>query len=226
MIYGFDSRFWNGIMPEGYDFRFYMAKATQGEWTSPDFPIQYRAAEQLGLMRSPFCFHRHANDALKSAKWFHNAVMANGGYGKIPPVLDCEDTKAHRNDGLAEHIWIQLQEMEQLAGLEVMIYTAAWYWDYFVKDYVKDHQKFYDRLLWEADPPPETPEPGEWTKDKLVMVQIQLGWNAPGFNTDIDVDEITDEQYKKWLGEEPETFIIKDDIPASAGKIVVELTRK
>jgi GH25 family lysozyme M1 (1,4-beta-N-acetylmuramidase) len=221
---GFDSRFWNGILPEGYDYHFYMAKATQGEWTTSEFPIQYRAAEQLGLMRSPYCFYRYAEDAVKSAKWFHEAVIANGGYGKIPPVLDCEDTKAPRSLAMVNHMWIQLQEMEQRSGLEVMIYSAAWWWDAWAKPFVKDEHKFYDRLLWEADPPPDTPEPGEWTKEKLVMVQVRLDWHAPGFNAPIDVDQISDEQYIEWLGESPITHKVDLDIPKEAE--IIELTLK
>jgi len=226
MIEGFDSRWWDGIMPVGYDYRFYIAKATEGEWTSPQFPIQYRAAEQLNLLRSAFCFHRYATDPIKSAKQFHDAILANGGYGKIPPVIDFEDTRAPRSPVLVEHMWTQLEEMEQLAGQEVMCYSARWWWDSWAKPYVKSQHDFYNRLLWEADPAPDTPEPGEWTKEKLAMVQVRLDWNAPGFNAAIDVDEITDEQYKKWLGEEVEKVIIECEVSASAEVIVVQLTRK
>ena len=46
--YVFDSRFWNGVLPiEGKKYSGYIAKATQGEWTTPEFPVQYRSAEQL-----------------------------------------------------------------------------------------------------------------------------------------------------------------------------------
>ncbi len=225
MIQGFDSRWWNGILPAGYDYRFYIAKLNEGEWTSPQFPIQYRAANQLGLLRSAFNFHRYASDAVKSAKAYHDGIIANGGYGKIPPVLDCEDTRAPRGLKLVEHMWTELQEMEQLAGQEVMVYSAKWWWDYWAKPYVKSQHDFYSRPLWEADPAPDTPEPGEWTKEELAMVQVRLGWNAPGFNAAIDVDEISDEQYTKWVGDEPETFKAELDIPKGAEVIEITLRR-
>ena len=116
--------------------------------------------------------------------------------------------------------------MEQLSGLEVMCYSAKWWWDYWAKPYVQSKHKFYDRLLWEADPGPDTPEPGEWTKEKLAMVQVRLDWNAPGFNARIDVDEISDEQYKKWLGEEPEKVIIEGEFATSTEVIEITMRRK
>ena len=68
-IYWFDSRWWNGVLPsQGQKYLGYIAKATQGEWTTRQFPIQYRAAEQLyGDARGAYCFHRTVYDPVASA---------------------------------------------------------------------------------------------------------------------------------------------------------------
>ena len=44
-ILGFDSRFWNGVLPAGAPYKFYIAKCSEGTWVSPDFANQYRAAQ-------------------------------------------------------------------------------------------------------------------------------------------------------------------------------------
>ncbi len=121
-IYFFDSRYWNGVLPpQGQKYSGYIAKATQGEWTTPEFPVQYRAAELLyGDARGAYCFHRAAQDPVASARHYHQAVLSVGGYGKLPPILDLEDTRAPGNLETVDHMWVQLQEMEQLAGEEVL----------------------------------------------------------------------------------------------------------
>jgi len=186
-VWLFDSRFWNGILPpQGDKYQGYIAKATSGDWVSPDFPGQYRAAGQLfGERRSAWAFFLYVDDPVVSARVYHKAMLDNGGYGRIPPVLDLEDTRAPATLAAVDRMWIMLQEMEQLSGREVLCYTADWIWRRWAP-YVQSRHGFYLRNLWEADPPPDTPEPGKWTKDKLVMIQVRLDFNPGGFKEDID----------------------------------------
>lgn len=182
-----DSRWWNGVMPPGTPYKAYIAKATEGDnFISAQFPVQYRAAEQLfGPARSAWSFHRFASNPMEAARLYHRVMLANGGYGVLPPVLDLEDTRAPADARTPAHAWIQLQEMEQLAGREVLCYTARWIWQRWAA-FVTSDQRFYDRMLWEADPEPDTLEPGLWSKSKLAMVQVRLDFNPGGFNAVID----------------------------------------
>ena len=187
-VYIFDSRHWNSILPpQGAKYQGYIAKATEGDnFTSPDFPKQYRAVQQLGLARAAWSFHRYASDPAAAARLYHQAINANGGYGELPPVFDAEDNRAPRSLSLVTHMWTQVQEMEQLAGREVLVYTAAWWWNSWAKPYTTASHPFYTRKLWEADPEPDTAEPGYWNKDDLVMIQTRLDFNPGGFNAVID----------------------------------------
>jgi len=202
--YIFDSRYWNGVLPPSGDkYISYIAKATQGEWTTPEFPMQYRSAEQLyGDARGAYCFHRAHENSVASARWYHKAVLSVGGYGKFPPILDLEDTRAPGNLQTVDHMWVQLQEMEQLAGEEVLCYSAQWIWARWAP-FVQSRHGFYDRMLWEADPEPDTREPGDWGKDKLVLIQTKLDFNPGGFNAKIDESSVNLEWWEDRMGEPP-----------------------
>ena len=201
-IYWFDSRWWNGILPpEGRKYSGYIAKATQGEWTTPQFPVQYRSAEQLfGEARGAYCFHRTVYDPVASAKHYHQAILSVGGYGALPPILDLEDTRAPANLQSVDHMWTQLQEMEQLAGQEVLCYSAQWIWARWAP-YVQSRHGFYDRMLWESDPEPDTREPGDWTKDKLAIIQTRLDFNPGSFNAVIDENSVNTEWWARRVGD-------------------------
>ena len=220
----FDSRFWNGILPpEGRKYSGYIAKATQGEWTTPEFPVQYRSAEQLyGDARGAYCFHRVSQDPVASARHYHQAVLSVGGYGKIPPVLDLEDTRAPANVQTVDHMWVQLQEMEQLAGEEVMCYTAQWIFARWAR-HIQSRHGFYDRMLWEADPEPDTREPGDWKKDKLALIQLKLDFNPGGFNAGIDESSVNPDWWAARMGGHVEGKLqINVQVPAGKVDVAIE----
>ena len=129
-------------------------------------------------------------------------MLSVGGYGKIPPVLDLEDTRAPGNLATVNHMWIQLQEMEQLAGEEVLCYTAQWIWARWAP-HVQSRHGFYNRMLWESDPEPDTREPGDWEKDKIALIQTRLDFNPGGFNAAIDESSVNPDWWASLGLEEP-----------------------
>ena len=207
MIQILDARYWNGRIPPGYEYiKGYIAKATDGDYfTSPEFANQYRAAGQLfGKARSAWSFFKGVSDPVKAAKRYHEAMVAAGGYGGIPPVLDIEDKYAAKGKTTVDKAWVQLQEMEQLSGREVLVYSAGWYWDSWCAPYVPLTHPIYTRNLWESDPGPDTPIKG-WPLGG-VMKQTILDWRAPGFIDTagnpglIDISDVSEELFETWVG--------------------------
>ena len=142
-----------------------------------------------------------------------------GGYGKIPPILDLEDTRAPANLQTVDHMWVQLQEMEQLAGQKVLCYSAQWIWARWAP-HVQSRHGFYDRMLWEADPEPDTREPGDWKKDKLAMIQTRLDFNPGGFNSAIDESSVNPDWWAERTGG-PVEEKLKIEVRVPAGKVEV-----
>ncbi len=202
-IKGFDSRYWNGHLPTGYDFEFYIAKATQNsEFVSPEFRMQWESAAQLGLKQGMYHYWQKFADSKSQARWYKQISDEVGGPGYFPPILDIEDPRASKSLDTAHKAWDTLDEMEQLFGQEVMVYTANWWWQSWIEPFISSSHPFYSRVLWEADPPPPTRI--AWPDNKIVIVQEVLDWNAPGFNAGIDVNVITDVNWYNGLGgEEP-----------------------
>ena len=202
-----DSRYWNGVIPAGYDYiKGFIAKVSDGDYyTSPDFVVQYRAAEQLfGKARSAWAFFKGVSDPKLAAKRYHEAMVAAGGYGGIPPIIDIEDKFAPKNKTTPEKAWIQLLEMEQLSGREVMVYTGGWYWDSWCAPFIPLTHPIYKKALWESDPSPDTPIKG-WPAGG-VMVQTILDWYAPGFKDTvghagrIDLSDVPQNVFEQWVG--------------------------
>ena len=207
MIQILDARYWNGRIPPGYEYiKGYIAKATDGDYfTSPEFVMQYRAAEQLfGNARSAWSFFKGVSNPLSAAKRYHDAMVAAGGYGGIPPVLDIEDRYALKGKPTVDKAWVQLQEMEQLSGREVMVYSAGWYWDLWCAPFMPLTHPIYTRDLWEADPGPNTPITG-WPSGG-IMTQTILDWRAPGFIDTagnpglIDLSDVDEAVFNSWVG--------------------------
>jgi hypothetical protein len=207
MIQILDTRYWNGVIPPGYAYiKGYIAKATDGDYfTSPEFAMQYRAAEQLfGRARSAWSFFKGVSDPKAAAKRYHDLMVAAGGYGGIPPVLDIEDKYAPKGKPTVDKAWAQLQEMEQLAGREVMVYSAGWYWDSWCAPFIPLTHPIYTRDLWEADPGPDTPIKG-WPNGG-IMTQTILDWRAPGFIDTagnpglIDLSDVPEATFNAWVG--------------------------
>ena len=207
MIQILDARYWNGSIPPGYEYiKGYIAKATDGDYfTSPEFVVQYQAAEHLfGKARSAWSFFKGVSDPIKAAKRYHDAMAAAGSYGGIPPILDIEDKYAAKGKATVDKSWVQLQEMERLSGREVMVYSAGWYWNSWCGPFIPLTHPIYTRKLWEADPAPDTAITG-WPTGG-IMIQTILDWRAPGFIDTagnpglIDISDVSEELFNVWVG--------------------------
>ena len=202
MKQGFDSRWWNGIMPADCPYLFGYCKATEGnDFTSQQFGLQMLALQNYGKLKGAFMFHRQASDVIISVKRFYDVVRALDVPVELPNVADFEDIRATPGLKLVDHMWATVQEIEQKFQQECMIYSAGWWWDRWAKPYVQDRHEFYEKDLWEADPPPDTPC-GEWGEP--VVRQVKLDIIVPGFNAALDENEATDEWYKLYACDKPE----------------------
>jgi hypothetical protein len=189
-VQGFDSRYWKGVVPPGFSYKFAAFKATEGDYFANHlFPVQMDAIAGLALPRLAWHYHRQRADVKGAARIFHRFCLPD--MPELPPVLDCEDRSVNPNPQMARTIWDTLQEIEQRFGRECIVYSAAWYWDRWVRPWTTRDHLIYTRMLWEADPPPDTKEPGYFGKP--VITQVRLDWIAPAFGGDkIDVDEADD----------------------------------
>ena len=188
-VKGFDSRYWDGNLPPGHGFEFYYAKATEGDsWLSPEFWGQWSAAQALGLKRGMYHFWRAAGNQPVQARNFADIAKA-ASYGDLPLVMDFEDTRAPKDKTTFVKMALFYDILRGVVPpeREIVIYTARWWWDTWVTPWLsKIVWNPYYLPLWEADPPPETQNPGEWTSN--IIQQTELDVMKPGILHDIDVD--------------------------------------
>ena len=229
IVKGFDSRYWNGIMPPGYDYKYVGIKISGGVDFVPVEPQkQWRLAPDQGLKRLPFHYWRGKNRVTyrgtdpkewgkKQAHHFFETKMKwSNDIGELPPCMDVEDKYSIKGLWVIDSMWAFLERTEQLWGKKPMIYTAGWWWNTWAAPYANYYSTWspYDYDLWEADPPPDTPC-GEW--EESMITQVVLDWSAPGFNAKIDVNHAQKEWYNKQVGESgeppPNDITIKVIVP-------------
>jgi hypothetical protein len=219
MIKGIDSRYWDGVIPPGYeDFEFVGIKISQGTKDNLDLSApkrQWKLAPAQDLNRLPFHFWKGSTsadaeqDGIDQAEFFFDMMnKLDPGLGELPPCVDAEDKWALKGVRSLISICSCAKRTQELWGKEPLIYTASWWWNQWITPYDDfDRSKYdpYKYKLWEADPPPDTREPGDWTKDDLAIIQVVLDWNAPGFrqlngrSVGIDIDWADEEWYMEQL---------------------------
>jgi hypothetical protein len=158
------------------------------------------ALQNYGKLKGAFHFHRQACSTTLAIQRFHAVVGSLDVHVELPPVCDFEDTRAAPGLKLVDHMWAHVQEIEHKFGQECMIYTAGWWWDRWAKPYVQSRHKFYEKMLWEADPPPDT-ACGEWGEPDVKQVKLDI--RLPGFNAYLDEDEATDLWFNSYAAEIP-----------------------
>lgn len=221
---GFDSRDWDGAFPAGHDkYKFFFGKITEGDYlpSMGRFERQLFACRTLGLPISGWHFHRGYASAKEQSDIFEEWATNYGLPEIFPLILDLEDTWSTPSLRLVNNMWETLKYIEDWAG-EVWVYTAKWYWDR-IEPYIQGHHDFYSHALWESDPDPDTPEPGEWTKEDIVCIQKRLDFKPIGFNAKIDEDEMPDEIFNQYAGGGHNLIEIQLEVPQNAD--IIHLTR-
>jgi len=204
-VSGFDSWGWDGKMPEGYDYKYVgmnFSLFSQPFRKHSLFDTQWNAAKTLGLGRIPYCLWRYTINQENHAAWIADNLPKDLGF---PVALDFEDRGAIKGLRSVERIAQWGRALHDALDGHIMIYTARWWWDSWIKPYDNAFSRHgwspYDYPLWEADPPPDSPIAGRWTK--RAIRQVLLDWQAPGFNAKIDVNQMEEDFYNKYAGGGP-----------------------
>ncbi len=229
-IKGIDSRYWNGVFPPGYDdVKFVGMKISQEMQTNLNLAAphkQFMMMQDQGRARLPFHYWRgeyntnlgpDEHGKQQAEFFFEETKKLNKGMGELPPAIDCESRWESPGINALRDICATCKRTEELWGRKPLIYTARWWWNVWVAPYDNfNRAKYnpYQYMLWEADPPPDTPEPGDWTKADIALVQEVLDWNAPGFNAGIDIDWANEVWYNNEVG---------TPIPPQPGPVVIEV---
>ena len=213
MIPGFDSRYWDGVYPEGYEYQFVYIKATEADnfVAQPQLNLQTNGAKANGILRGYYHFYRYHYDPIKQAEYFFDKCPADA---ELPPVLDLEDGQASPSLANVTRIRDLAAKVEELFGQPPMIYTAAWWWNTRVWPYLPASGWNYQKLdLWVANYT-QAVEPymplgwGSW------QVWQHIGdWSAPGFNAKIDVNRAKEDWFAQFTNgntPDPKEGILKE----------------
>jgi lysozyme len=214
-ILGFDSRYWSGAYPEGYNYKFVYIKASEALGFVPEnLEQQVRGAEDNNLEYGLYHFWRHNADPAAQAKHFYDTAKEYSNFGNLPPVIDLEDTNAKKSLAMVNHIHETCDAIEREFEQRPMIYTASWWWDAFAAPYFQaanwDLSKYE---LWVAhyNQYVEKPYLPKYFTDWNVWQYIG-DWSAPGFNAKIDVNRAKAEWFSKYVepGEDDKAARLKD----------------
>lgn len=205
IIKGFDSRYWDGILPDETEFKFVGIKISQSTNFVPAEPIIQWRKSKGKLLRLPFhywvgptTFQNPHTNGKAQAQFFYDTMKRIHGddMGELPPCIDIEHTKAPKGRRSIQSIKAFMNKTEELWGRKPMVYTAGWWFDVWFKPYYTP-EKFggwdiYGYDLWESDPLPDT-DCGEWTISAITQTRLDIPYK--GFNAKIDINKST----KEWL---------------------------
>jgi hypothetical protein len=217
ILNGFDSRYWDGILPPEYldHFSYYFQKTSQGVgwepsegWTQLQLNWK-RVKEVYRLPRGPYHYTimpYHDQNMIQRAEIQADDFLRviderfQGDQGELPPVIDLENVHEWMalEEDLALFVRALLGRTAEIFNKAPMVYTATWFWDLYIAPYVGDWEYYEEYELWEADPPPDTPIAG-WV-DGGDVVQVALSKSIPGFNTVVDLNETTQEWLNSHIG--------------------------
>ena len=181
MIYGFDSRFWNGVLPAAHSFEYAFVKFTEATgFATSNAGAQWAGLKAGGLLRSAYHFYRNHANPEDQAAYFRANVGED--IGELPPVLDLEDTASVKGGELPARVQRCLVEIEQLFGRKPMVYSAAWWWNPWMgnQPWVNDYEKWVANYTIAATPL----LPVGWVG--WDVWQFKGDVTAAGFNAKID----------------------------------------
>jgi len=167
---------------------FAFCKASQGTWyTDTEFYDNMTRAPQAGVLIGPYHFAEpQYNSAVDEADYF---VSVAGDYitnGYLRPVLDLEWGSELSKAALSAWVNDWMDRVEELTGVEPIIYTNTNYATYELDSSVAD------RDLWIAqywyDPDPENGEPSIGVFNSWAFWQWTESCSIPGIGSSEDCD--------------------------------------
>lgn len=175
------------IVKGGNDFAF--IKATEGtEYINPHFRSDVM---QFMAQKNPMGFYHYAKptdsteDARQQAQHFVSVTGIDRGVKSFPPVLDIEEDGGVSSEGLIDWTEAFVDEVKELTGRDVMIYTYPNFW----RDKMANTTKFNRLPLWLASYNGKTSPgelPGGW--DDWTFWQYTSEGNIPGSPKGIDMN--------------------------------------
>jgi len=179
---------WSLVYNAGKVFAF--VKATEGyTYNDPMFVTNMENGTQAGVWMGAYHFARPDNNSATDEA--HHFVQIAGNYigpGYLPPVLDLEDPPGtdlqtlYTSHELTQWVRTWLETVEQLTGVEPIIYTNGRY-----TQYLETSLTTYK--LWIAEPDGNTDPPdnlNHWSD--WAFKQYSWTGNVPGISGDVDLD--------------------------------------
>jgi len=135
---------------------FAFIKATEGISRQDNkFEINWKQAEQNGILRGAYHFYYPSRDAGKQADNFINIVKLS--IGDLPPVVDIEYSNGKSAKTICEGLKVYLNRMEKYYGIKPIIYTNTNFYNTFllgnfdeyplwIAGYF-DHERFYNEFI-------------------------------------------------------------------------------
>lgn len=201
-VKGLDISHWQGDInfanvPEEY--RFIYMKSSEGTWYQDDkFIRNYNGFGDR--QRAPYHFWRHNADPGEQARYWRDTV--DGRLGEWGPVVDLEDTSAPKGGSTPDLVAEFLLHVEVEFGTLPLIYSAAWWWDAWIRE---DFASNYGLLVanyktvypWSE---PYMPRTGGWL-DWLIWQHSSSG-RVPGFSGAVDLNVFNgdDAEYDRYMG--------------------------
>jgi len=229
---GFDISHWNGTVfwidvPDEYCWC-YIKSTESDDFQDELFPQHWLGAYQENKLRSPYHFWRYAKTPKENVDNYYSYVREQGlGLGELPPILDVEDVYAPKSPWvLYEHILECLQRIEDSFQVEPWIYSAAWYWDEWVKTTrLRNYGLIvanYKTLLYPGIKP-RMPKTGGWTEYKAWQHTDKA--KIPGILGGSDGNIMPEEVFNEYSnpGPPPTTKIVKVLIPDGVEVIVEKI---
>ncbi len=179
---------WNSVYSSGYRFAF--VKATEGtSYVDPKFTTNMQNGKSAGLYMGAYHFARpSSNNPEAEADHFVNTAGSYIKDGYLRPVLDLETGTSLGWSGLSDWARRWLQRVEQLTGVEPILYVNAYY-----ASNLQSYLTSYD--LWIAHytyNPNTSPNTGKWStwmfwqySDKGTVSGISGGVDLNVFNGDL-----------------------------------------
>ena len=199
MIYGFDSRYWNGVLPAANPFKYAFVKFTEATgFATSNAVAQWNSLKAGGLLRGPYHFYRNASNPEDQAAYFRANVGSD--IGELPPVLDLEDTASIKGGEMPARVQRCLAEIEKLFGKRPMVYSAAWWWNPWMgnQPWVNTYERWVANYTVASTPL----LPIGWTT--WDVWQFKGDVTEPGFNAKIDWNRTWTSWFDKYNAPPPE----------------------